>query len=528
MKKMKNGNLKRIALLCALMLLFATVSPAIAEEKVTLTMWAALNAKSARSVTTNADIVAIQKTEEATNIHIEWTEPPVGDEASQFNLMIADPDNYPDMIAWNWWNYPGGPEKAIRDGILIDLTPYMDQMPNLKALYEKYPDLKKQCTTDEGHTYFFPRINGDALDPAYHAQSFWVGPIYRADILEALNMPEPVTLDDWYEVLTAVKKNYPDMIPFSAAGATTANTSIYTLASVFGVRPNLFMDHGKVNFGLLSDSFKDFVLTMAKWYAEELIDPDYLANAAGDLRQKVTNGEVFAFIGAQGGNYVTYSQVMASAMPEAKLKIGAWPTGPDGTAYTSQAGVINTVNGGFGIGITTKCKDIASAIKYLDYGYSEEGIMLNNFGIEGETYYFDENGDIQWTPEIQAQIDASSVDDVIGKYLVCGITTWASLCDARTFKLMRTYPGQYEAGEIWGRASDAIDMPPLTPNGDESAIVAPILNNVQTYRDEVVGNIIQGLVSVDEYDTMVAQAKEMGIEQVVEIYNKALERYQAR
>lgn len=55
-----------------------------------------------------------------------------------------------------------------------------------------------------------------------------------------------------------------------------------------------------------------------------------------------------------------------------------------------------------------------------------------------------------------------------------------------------------------------------------------VLNNVQTYRDEVVGNIIQGLVGMEEYDAMVDQAKQMGIEQVVEIYNAALLRYQER
>lgn len=190
--------------------------------------------------------------------------------------------------------------------------------------------------------------------------------------------------------------------------------------------------------------------------------------------------------------------------------------------------MINTVNGGFGIGITTACKNIEAALKYLDYGYSEEGIMLNNFGLENETYVIDADGNIQWTEAIQAEIDASSLDDVMGRYLVCGITTWASMCDVRTFKLMRTYPGQYEAGEIWGQASDALDMPPLTPTTDESGIVAPILNNVQTYRDEVVGNIIQGLVGMEEYDAMVDQAKQMGIEQVVEIYNAALLRYQER
>lgn len=518
---------KALALLCAVMMLMST-GLSIAEEKTTLTMWAALNPKSAVSVTSNADILSIQETEKATGIHIDFTEPPVGEESSQFNLLVASGD-YPDMIAWNWWNYPGGPGKAISDGILIDISPYIEEhAPALNTIFERYPELKKQCTTDEGQIYFFPRINGDVLEPAYTAQAFWVGPIYRADILAELGLEEPKTIDDWYTVLTAVKEKYPDMIPLCAAGATTANTSIYCLASIFGVRPNYYMEDGKVSFGLLSPKFKTFVETMAKWYEEELIDPDYLANAAGDLKTKVTSGEVFAFIGAQGGNYVSYDQIMKTSAPGAQLKLAPWPTGPDGKAYTSQNGVVNTVNGGFGIGITTACQDVEAALRYLDYGYTMEGMLINNYGVEGVTYQYDENGNIQWLPEIQEQIAASTFDNVMGKYFVCGITTWASFCDPRTHKLIRTYPGQYEAGEIWSQASAELDMPPLNPTTEESSAVATITNNVTTYRDEMVGNLIMGLVDMEEYDVMVEEAKAMGIEEAVAIYNAALERYNAR
>ncbi len=525
---MRHRYQKLLAALLAICLTLGCAGMGLASQAATtLSMWAPLNAKSAMSVTTNAELASIIQTEEATGIHIEWTEPPVGEEASQFNLLIASQE-LPDMIAWNWWNYPGGPEKAIADGILIDLTPYMDKMPALKAFYDEYPELKKQCTTDEGHTYFFPRINGDALDPAYKDQSYFVGPIYRQDILQALNLSVPETMDDWYNVLAEVKKAYPDMIPLCAAGATTANTSIYTLASAFGVRPNLYMEGDQVSFGLLSPNFKQFVETMAKWYQEGLIDPDFIANQANDLKTKVTSGQVFAFIGAQGGNYVTYSQVMEAGLPEAKLAIAAWPTGPDGKAYTSQSGVINTVNSGFGIGITTACQDVEAALKYLDFAYTPEGVMINNFGVEGETYTVDADGNVTWTPETQTQISESSVDKVLGKYLLTGISVWASYCDPRTFALMRTYPGQYEAGQIWGQASSALDMPPLTPTTDESGTVATIINNVTTYRDEMIGNIIMGKQDMAGYDAVVEEAIKMKIEDAVAIYNAALARYQAR
>ena len=39
-----------------------------------------------------------------------------------------------------------------------------------------------------------------------------------------------------------------------------------------------------------------------------------------------------------------------------------------------------------GVAITTSCKDVETAARLLDYAYSEEGHMLFNFGVEGESY----------------------------------------------------------------------------------------------------------------------------------------------
>ena len=42
------------------------------------------------------------------------------DKTDQFNLMIASRD-LPDIIEWSWISYPGCPEKAISDKIIIRL-----------------------------------------------------------------------------------------------------------------------------------------------------------------------------------------------------------------------------------------------------------------------------------------------------------------------------------------------------------------------------------------------------------------------
>jgi putative aldouronate transport system substrate-binding protein len=58
-------------------------------------------------------------------------------------------------------------------------------------------------------------------------------------------------------------------------------------------------------------------------------------------------------------------------------------------------------DGGWGIGITKSCKDPVRAIKFLDWLSSDEGQILNNWGIEGK-HYDVVNGKRIMRPEIQA------------------------------------------------------------------------------------------------------------------------------
>ena len=70
---------------------------------------------------------------ENTGVDVEFLQPPQGQGKEQFSLIIADGD-LPDIMEYNWISdYPGGPEKAIRDGVIIPLNDVIDQYcPNLK------------------------------------------------------------------------------------------------------------------------------------------------------------------------------------------------------------------------------------------------------------------------------------------------------------------------------------------------------------------------------------------------------------
>lgn len=99
---------------------------------------------------------------ERTGVDIEFLHPPTGQLREQFSLILAD-GNLPDLMEYNWVvDYPGGPEKAIKDGVILPLNDIMDQhCPNLKAYLAANPDIDRMVKTDEGHYYAFPFVRGD-------------------------------------------------------------------------------------------------------------------------------------------------------------------------------------------------------------------------------------------------------------------------------------------------------------------------------------------------------------------------------
>ena len=58
---------------------------------------------------------------EQTGIGVKFIHPVVGQENEQFNLMISSGE-LPDIIEYPFYEYPGGPQKAVQDGCIITLN----------------------------------------------------------------------------------------------------------------------------------------------------------------------------------------------------------------------------------------------------------------------------------------------------------------------------------------------------------------------------------------------------------------------
>jgi putative aldouronate transport system substrate-binding protein len=180
---------------------------------------------------------------------------------------------------------------------------------------------------------------------------------------------------------------------------------------------------------------------------------------------------------------------------------------------------------GVGASISSQCKNVEAAIKMLDYAYSDEGHMLFNFGVEGITYTL-ENGYPKYT-ELVTKDPKLPLANSMARYFR-SVFNGPFVQDKRYIEQYAALPEQQEAIKIWREPSNEKQMPPVTQTQDESKRFASIMNDVVTLRDEAIIKIIVGQMAVSDWDNVVSQMKQIGIDEAIQLRQAALERFNKR
>lgn len=490
------------------------------EDGGTISYWTELNVNVAANYTSLNDTPFGKKLQENTGITIEFQHPAVGQVAEQFNLLLSN-RTLPDIIEYSWLTYAGGPQKAIEDGVILPLNDVIEQYcPNLKAYLEANPEVDKMIKTDEGTYYCFPFIRGgEKLKTS-------TGMMLRGDWLEELGMEVPVTMDEWHEVLTAFKEKKGASAPFTYLYSSVGLTDNNPFAYAYGAPRGFYLgDDEKIHYGAVEDGYKQYLQTMNQWMSEGLIDVDLATLTSDQVTAKVTNGMSGASFGWCGSHLGTWTEAGKATDAAFTLVPAPYPTlekgqmpefGQKDNAYIGTGSAV----------ITTSCKNVELAARLLDYAYSEEGHTLFNFGIEGESYTM-ENGKPVYTDLILNNPDLS-ITHAMGGYARANYNG--------PFVQDESYADQYyqmdtqkEALAVWSDTNAGKHiLPPVTPTVEESKEQAQIMNEINTYRDEMTLKFILGNKSFDEWDEYVKTIEDMNLARVLEIQNAALERYESR
>lgn len=492
----------------------------IVKEPLKLTMFVPMIAKVATFVKNYGEIESFQELEKKTNIKIEWQHPAVGQEKEAFSLIVAS-GTLPDMIFYEWFSVAGGPEKALKDGVVIELNDLIEKnAPNLKKHYAKWPEAKRQALTDSGKSYMFPQINDDPT------LSQGPGLQIRQDWLDKIGKKAPTTLDEWYEVWKQFKaqdmneNGKPDEIPFMIQGTS----NLMNMCMPWGIGNGFYLDKKTVKFGPVQPAYKDFVVTLNKWYKEGLIDPDFASTDSKMFNAKVTGNIAGSFLGSLGGHFMTFTTQMMEKDKKFKLAGMHWPKGPAEVAYgLAQKDSYISTNG---VAITSKNKNVLESVKWLDYQYTDEISRMLNWGIEGKSYTVGSNGE----PKYTEYITKNGYDDALTKYAIGGVTSWPSVADGKRVWVNRSsIPGAFDASKAWAAGSADLNMPNkivLTP--EEGKQFASIMNDINTFINEKFAKFVMGSEKIENFDSFVDTIKKMKIDEAIKMQQAAYDRYMNR
>lgn len=459
--------------------------------------------------------------EKRTGVKVEWQYPTKGSDVAQaYNLLLTE-DELPNMI-FNTYS-SGDASTLLSDGVIVDLTEYLPKYAPDFWEYINRPENEielKSIKTDDGKICFIPAMR----ETTYNLT--WVGPAIRQDWLDECKLETPVTLEDWENVLEIFKENYDACLGFRLSymgmpGIGSGTGTYATQNATFYVD-----DNGKIQFAQMQPEWKEYIETLNRWYEKGLIDKDFLTMDDEAIRTKVLNNKIGISITAlsQISNWSADAEAAGSEANWVGLGYPRTSVGEPTCYINSAASRANN----YAIVVTTSCteEEIATALRWLNYGYTEEGIMYWNYGEEGLSYELDENGNPKWTDLITQ--DPLGINRAVEKYI--GAYGAAPTIQLSNLVAMKNSENSANAVYAWVENTEVGKhyVPNTSFTEEEKTIFYDKYIPINTYISEMTLKFIVGEESIDNFDSFVKKLEEMGIKDCLDIKQVSYERFMSK
>ena len=522
----------------------------------TLSYWVNMDGNTTNAgLEDNSEMMLYKEMEKRTGIKIDFIHPAAGSVGNEaFTTLLLD-EELPDIIKYGWDAYPGGPEQAIADQVIIALDQEVD-LAKVAPGYWRYVnddpenvERKKAVTTEDGHYYGFNNLNlGETKG--------FAGIFVRKDLLDKWGLAIPETIDDWDNVFATAKSNgVKEPFTCGLSYLSFKGNSVYGFMGAYGVGSGYYIDDvdgkAQVVFAPNQEGYSDYVAKLQEWYKKGYIDKDIATVASDLINQKMVDGTSIASIGYIGSS-------MGKILPAAKARYGdeysivACPfpkniyTGADSEfqgCYNAATGTANA--------ITWQCGDYDAAASWCDYVYTDEGMVLQLFGIEGthhtvEMFDYDGDGveekhyvytDLIAKPE---NSNCNTVAEAMYKYMLpCNYPGYNQHIDY----LLGYYqePEQKDAIKLWNVPAqvegteaddpDSIDtplehqLPTLSFTPEENEEVNELRTLVESTLEASLIDAIMGKKTIAQWEKDVETANKNGYKRLLEIYNASYSRY---
>lgn len=494
------------------------------DETRTYTMWAVLPFFMNGFVSDMAtDIHIIALLQEYCNVDLEISHVNDSAESEQFGLMVAG-GVYPDIISNGLQNYSRGYDAAITDDVVLDLYELAQTYaPNLMYYLETDEELGKTLITDQGNLPTIPVIYKEA---GCENQ----GILIRSDWLEELGMDEPKTYDQLHDYIQACLAAYGGQgITIGSAMATVMADSVQ-LSYGYDLNAGGYnVIDGQVVYSYLNDSYYDYLRMLADWYADGTIYSDFFSAGMGDTDRWFATGQCCFNVGS-AANIATIEAYADPGYSYEMMAIDPPKVQEDDQLHFSWTDAVSRIKRQDAWAISTQCEDPEGVMQMVNYLFSEEGQLMFNYGSEGYSFEYDENGQPQYTELITNNPDGISYKDAC--FLFASAVATSAIPG-----VLDADPGYYYFSDAeWAiydrfRVCDA-DGTYNLPNGVslnemESEEYAAVSNDVITYAATAIMQFVTGATELNEqsFEEFRSTIVSMGGERMEELYQAAYERY---
>lgn len=336
-----------------------------------------------------------KRLQEKTNVEIEWKAIQGDQWGEKITLAMADINTLTDFI----FSAGFSDNDLLRyadQGVIIPLEDYIDAyMPNLKSVFDKFPEYRKMSTDANGHIWALPWIEQLGSEKTA-IQTVSEMSFINKKWLDFLGLKIPTTIDEFEQVLIAFRDHASELqaefgidgsiIPMSCI-VNDGSQDMALLINGFGEgygdndqgRHIAVTDDKKVICTATQEGFKDGIAWLHKLYEEGLIDPEAFTQEWSTYVSK----------GKSGRYGVCFSWDSANIIDD----FNGWVPLP---ALTADVRNITPENGSFTSGydrgrcvVTAVAKNPALVCAWLDQMYDPFQSPQNNWGTYGEDDDFD-------------------------------------------------------------------------------------------------------------------------------------------
>jgi putative aldouronate transport system substrate-binding protein len=321
-----------------------------------------------------------------TKLNIQWVPNSTYDE--KINIMIAS-NEMPKIMKVN---YVPTIINSLQADQFWEIGPYLKDYKNLTAQNPQYYENIKV----DGKLYGIPNYR-EIARPAI---------VYRKDLMDAMGLKMPKTLDEWYNVVKTLTLNDPDkngkndtygfMLDKKYNDPPGNAGSVLTRFAVTqgGVNKWGMDSSGKLTPEFVTPQFVDTLKLFKRLYDEKLINQDFPGLDSTEMDKQYESGRAVIKINGVATNAANIQDRLSKIVPTAQLDISNWE-GPQGPKIAAQAG-----NNGMLIFPKSAVKNEAELKKmltFLDKLLDEPMSTLQKRGIEGTHYKKAADGFVEWT-----------------------------------------------------------------------------------------------------------------------------------